>query len=246
MGGRRRCRTSVVVLGALIIQVAVGERIAWAQEVTPGAVRGRAAPVLHEADLAALGSGARWRTLIAGDTRKLPRHERVIVTDVMGRILMQADGTARGIDIPPQWMPVLCERGAGLILAHNHPAGHSLSLDDLSQFEKGGVAMVVALGHDGSLYAAAGGPKYRAASVAAVYMAASREVTRQARLHRLEASAFLVHRNHLVALALARAGVIVYRADLAHDRWRAFNSYAALCNDIVRAAEIKVGELLGG
>jgi hypothetical protein len=244
MGGRRRCWTSVVVLGALI-QVAVGGRIAWAQAVTAGAVGGGAAPVLREADLAALGPGARWRTLIAGEARKLPRHQRVIVTDAMGRILMQAEGTTRGIDIPPQWMPVLRERGAGLILAHNHPAGQSLSLEDLTQFEKRGVAMVVALGHDGSLYAAAEGPRYRETSFAALYMAASREVTRQVRLHKVEANAFLAHRNHFVALALARADVIVYRADLAHDRWRAYNSYAAPCGDITRAAEAAVRQLLG-
>jgi hypothetical protein len=244
MGGGGRCRRSVVVLGALI-QVALGARIVWAQDATAGAVGGGAAPVLHEADLPALGSAARWRALIAGDSRRLPRHERVIVTDAEGRILMQAEGTERGIDIPPQWMPVLRERGAGLILAHNHPAGQSLSLEDLTQFEKRGVAMVVALGHDGSLYAAAEGPRYRDASFAAVYMAASREVTRQVRLHKLEANAFLVHRNHFVALALARADVIVYRADLAHDRWRAYNSYAALCDDIVRAAEAAVRQLLG-
>jgi hypothetical protein len=244
MGGGRRCRTSVVVLGALI-QVAVGGRIAWAQAVTAGAVGGAAAPVLREADLAALGSAARWRALIAGDSRRLPRHERVIVTDAAGRILMQAEGSERGVDIPPQWMPLLRERGAGLILAHNHPAGQSLSLEDLTQFEKRGVAMVVALGHDGSLYAAAEGPRYRDASFAAVYLAASREVTHQVRLHKVEANAFLVHRNHLVALALARAGVIVYRADLAHDRWRAYNSYAAPCDDIVRAAEAAVRQLMG-
>jgi hypothetical protein len=201
-------------------------------------------PVVREADLAALGSAARWRILIAGDG-SLPPHERIIVTDGAGRILMRAEGTARGVDIPPQWMPMLRERGAGLILAHNHPAGQSLSIEDLSQFEKRGVAMVVALGHDGSLYAATEGPRYRDASFAAVYMAASREVTRQVPLHKVEANAFLLHRNHLVALALARAGVIGYRCDLAPPRARAFASYARPFDDIVAAAEAGVRELLG-
>ena len=217
MGGERRWRTSVVMLGALI-QVGMGGRIAWAQEGSPPAAERGAAPAVREADLAALGSAARWRALIAGDTRKLPRHERLIATGSDGRILLQAEGDERGVAIPPQWMPVLRERGAGLILAHNHPEGQSLSIDDLSQFEKPGVAMLVVVGHDGSLYAAAEGPRYRDASFAAVYMAAAREVTRQVRLHKVEADTFLVHRNHLVALTLARAGVIVYRAELAHDR----------------------------
>jgi hypothetical protein len=69
----------------------------------------------------------------------------------------------------------------------------------------------VALGHDLSLYAAAEGPLYWRASLPALYMAVSREVERQVRLHKVGAGALLVHRNHLVALALARAGVIGYR-----------------------------------
>jgi hypothetical protein len=48
-----------------------------------------------------------------------------------------------------------------------------------------------------------------------------------------------------VALALARAGLIVYRADLENGRWRAYDSYAALCDAIVGAAEAAVRQLLG-
>jgi hypothetical protein len=243
MGGGRRCRTSVVMFGALVL-AGLEARPARGQEGAPPAAGGGVEPVVRDTDLAALGSAARWRALIAGDG-SLPRHERVIVTDGAGRILMQAEGGDRRVAIPPQWMPALRERGAGLILAHNHPDGHSLSVDDLWQFEKRGVAIVVALGHDGSLYAAAEGPLYWRASVPALYMAASREVERQVRLHKVGAGALLVHRNHLVALALARAGVIVYRCDLAPRRARAFASYARPFDDIVRAAEARVRELLG-
>jgi predicted regulator of Ras-like GTPase activity (Roadblock/LC7/MglB family) len=228
-----------LVLGAADARADPGSRQRPAPDVAPEAAAG------PEAQLAALGPADRWRRLIAGDNWKLPRHERVIVTDAGGRILLQADGSERGVAIPPQWMPRLTEHGAGLILAHNHPNGHSLSLADLSQFEKRGVAMVVVVGHDGSLYAAAEGSRYRDASFAAVYVAASREVERQVRLHKVERNTVLMRHNHLVALALARAGVIVYRADLAPDRWRAYNSSALQCDDIVRAADAKVRQLLG-
>lgn len=243
MESGRSWRSGVAL--AVLVLVGMDVRAALGQAAASGAAAVGPAPAIRTADLAALGPAGRWRTLIAGDTRKLPKHERLIVTGSDGRILLQADGDERGVAIPPQWMPVLRERGAGLILAHNHPDGQSLSIDDLAQFEKRGLAVVVALGHDGSLYAAAEGPRYRDASFVAVYMAASREVERQVRLHKVEASAFVVHRNHLVALALARAGVIVYRSDLAYDRWHAYNSYAALCGDIVRAAEATVRQLLG-
>jgi hypothetical protein len=235
--------TSGVALMALVL-TGLDARPARAQEDSPPA--SGAAPAIREADLAALGSAARWRALIVGDARKLPPHERVILTDAAGRILLQAEGSERRIEIPPTWVPLLIAPDAGLVLAHNHPAGQSLSSEDLSHFDKRGIATMVVIGHDGSLYAAAKGPSYRDADFEALYMAASREVTRQVRLHKVEANAFLAHRNHLVALALARAEMIVYRADLAHDRWRAFNSYAALCDDIVRAAEAAVRRLLGG
>jgi hypothetical protein len=197
-----------------------------------------------ETKLAVLGPADRWRRLIAGDNRKLPRHERLIVTDAGGRILLQADGSARGVVIPPAWISLLRDPGAGLILAHNHPAGHSLSFDDLSHLGKGGVAMLVVVGHDGSLYAAAEGPSYRRASFAAIYMAATREVERQVPLHQVAAGTVDVHRNHLVALALARAGVILYRSELGADRSRIYNLYAGRCDEIVRAAEAAVRQLL--
>jgi hypothetical protein len=231
-----------LVLGAADARADPGSRQRPAPDVAPEAGAPAAGP---EANLAALGPADRWRRLIAGDNRKLPRHERLIVTDAGGRILLQADGSERGVVIPPEWMPLLRDRSAGLILAHNHPAGQSLSVEDLSQFEKRGVAMVVVVGHDGSLYAAAEGSRYRDASFAAVYMAASREVERQVPLHQVAASTVDVHRNHLVALALASAGVILYRSDLSPDRRRTYNSYAARCDDIVRAAEVKVRQLLG-
>jgi hypothetical protein len=198
-----------------------------------------------ETKLAVLGPADRWRRLIAGDNRKLPRHERLIVTDAGGRILLQADGSARGVVIPPAWISLLRDPGAGLILAHNHPAGHSLSFDDLSHLGKGGVAMLVVVGHDGSLYAAAEGPSYRRASFAAIYMAATREVERQVPLHQVAAGTVDVHRNHLVALALARAGVILYRSELGADRSRIYNWNAGRCDEIVRAAEAAVRQLLG-
>jgi hypothetical protein len=230
-----------LVLGAGDARADLGSPQRPGPAVTPEAGAAGAGP---EANLAALGPADRWRRLIAGDNRKLPRRERLIVTDAGRRILLQADGSARDVAIPPQWLPLLTEDGAGLILAHNHPKGHSLSLADLLQLENRGVAMMVVVGHDGSLYAAAAGPRYRDASLDEVFMAASREVERQVRVQKVGRHAFDVHRNHLVALALARAGVILYRSDLAPYRWRMDNGYAEQSDDIVRAAEARVRKLL--
>jgi hypothetical protein len=235
-----------IALIALVLGAAPGQADPrLGQRPAPDVAREAGAAVSEsETNFAALGPADRWRRLIAGDNRKLPRRERLIVTDAARRILLQADGSARGVAIPPQWMPLLTEDGAGLILAHNHPKGHSLSLADLLQLENRGVAMMVVVGHDGSLYAAAAGPRYRDASLDEVFMAASREVERQVRVQKVGRHAFDVHRNHLVALALARAGVILYRSDLAPYRWRMDNGYAEQSDDIVRAAEARVRKLL--
>ena len=208
---------------------------------------GAAAPApTRTENLREIGSANRWRTLIAGKAGVLPANERVVVADGAGRIIRSADGAEHGIEIPPDWMPLLRDPTAALVLAHNHPGGQSLSIDDLSQFEKRGVAVVIAVGHDGSLYAAAAGHSYEAARFAELYATASSEIQRLLRLHKPgSAGAVAMHRNHLVALALARAGVIAYRADLALDRRQAYNSYGLLFDDIIRGAAVKVRERCG-
>ncbi|OFW11508.1 MAG: hypothetical protein A3H96_00985 [Acidobacteria bacterium RIFCSPLOWO2_02_FULL_67_36] len=234
-----------VVLASAVVHAIPEQRTVAGARTAPG--DGAAVMPPTASDLKAVGSVDRWRRLIAGERGALPPYERLVVADRAGRILRRADGSGRGVGIPPDWMPLLCDRSAALILAHNHPEGQSLSIDDLSQFEKPGVAVTIAVGHDGSLYVAAAGRSYHAAEFAQVYAAASSEVTRMLRLHQsASAAAVTVHRNHLVALALARAGVIVYRADLGLERRQAYNSYGLQFDDIVHAAAAKVHDSSNG
>ena len=191
----------------------------------------------HQVDLKAIGGTQRWRTLIAGGRNRLPDHERLIVVSGAGEVVRRRDGDVGGVSVPPEWMPLLRDHAAEVTLAHNHPGGQSLSRDDLAQFEKPAVAIILAVGHDGSFYAAAAGRMYDSATFAGAYAAASSEIERLLRLRAPgSASALHLHRNHLVALALAQSHVILYRAELAQDRREAFTSCGLLFGDLVRGA----------
>ena len=46
-----------------------------------------------------------------------------------------------------------------VVLVHNHPANAGLSAADTQQLAKPGVAAIVAVGHDGSVFIASAGPR---------------------------------------------------------------------------------------
>src|SRR5262245_21599319 len=154
-----------------------------------------------------------------------PQRERLLVVTTDGVVVRSLDGDADHVAITVELDEELRREGADLILLHNHPNSSSLSGDDLSQLAKAGVAAVVALGHDGSVYAAARGPHFdtllcggeRYSDVrAAVHHMLLREVNPG------ESVADDSFTTHLAALALAKTGRLEYVPHLAPDRRAAF------------------------
>ena len=156
--------------------------------------------------------------------------ERLIVVDKDGRTVQSVDGAESHVVLSVDLDRLLTTPGASLTLVHNHPAGNGLSSDDLSQLEKAGVAMVVAIGHDGSMYSAARGNRFPATDFSgfddSVYGVARRNAEQVLKTER-EASAraaYDSHVQHVLATALDAAGVLDYAAALGPERRVSFSN----------------------
>jgi hypothetical protein len=150
--------------------------------------------------------------------------ERLVILAADGRVVRVVEGAERKVELSADLDRLLTTPGANLALIHNHPAGNGLSPDDLSQLEKAGVAMVVAIGHDGSIYSAARGARFPAVGVAGsddgLYeraRARADRVLREARDVKVR-STFDANVHHLVAEGLRAAKVLDYRAVLGAER----------------------------
>jgi hypothetical protein len=144
-----------------------------------------------------------------------PLAERLLAVSPAGDILMERDGERSMTRIDGEFRSLLLRPDLEVILVHNHPANAGLSGADMRQLANPAVAAVVAIGHDGSVYMAAAGPRFDAGSfVERQYAFADAEVTRRLRAERLSTqipiAAAEAHFSHLLALTLARAGVVQY------------------------------------
>lgn len=189
-------------------------------------VAGAGAPTSIEAVTTGKAGVQAWLRLLgvpdgAGDKYV---QERLIVLSPAGRIVYVATGRERTVALTVEVDTLLLTPAAGLTLVHNHPSGSGLSQDDLQQLEKPGVAAMVAVGHDGSVYVARRGPRFPSPGLVGfdgcVYTMtrkAADRVLAQTADARLRAR-FSEHLQHVVALGLARAGVLEYTARLAGER----------------------------
>jgi hypothetical protein len=144
-----------------------------------------------------------------------PSAERLLAVTPTGERLMERDGGRSSVSVGVEMDTLLRQEGRYVVLIHNHPSNAGLSAADIGQLAKPGVAAIVAVGHDGSVFVAAPGRRMDPDHVEdRQYAQASAEVTR--RLRRdwpLEHVPFAIadaHLNHLVARALAGTGVIDY------------------------------------
>lgn len=170
--------------------------------------------------------------------------ERLIVVAADGKVTRIVDGQVSHITLSADLDRALAQPGAGLTLVHNHPASHGLSPDDLGQLGKAGVRMVVAVGHDYSMYAAMRGARFPAEGFEGLDDNAYRRARAQAdrvlageRDPRLRA-AFDTHLHHVLGTALARAGILDYRARLGADRRTSFNDARLFLARVRDAAEV--------
>jgi hypothetical protein len=175
--------------------------------------------------------------------------ERVLIVSLSGETILEVKGREGRVSATDEMNERLYGEGPDVVLVHNHPSGTSLSANDLMQLSKRRTSVVVAIGHDGSVYAAAAGPRYAGAAFGrGQYGPACDEVERRlsfyssgplAASRRLTVPAF---RSHLVALALQRASVIEYHALLTPATQAKF---APLADDAERAVAAAARRLAG-
>ena len=135
-------------------------------------------------------SPGRWLAALGvpAEAGRSHTRERLVVLAADGRVVRVVEGAESHVELSADLDRLLTTPGAKLTLVHNHPSGNGLSPADLSQLEKAGVAMVVAVGHDGSLDAAARGARFPVVGIAgfdgAVYGEARRGAERVMRAER--------------------------------------------------------------
>lgn len=144
-----------------------------------------------------------------------PSAERLLAVTATGEPLMEREGGPSSVSVGVEMDRLLLQQDRFVVLMHNHPSNAGLSAADIGQLAKPGVAAIVAVGHNGSVFAAAPGRRMDPDHVEErQYPQASTEVTR--RLLKDWPSDHMpfaiadAHLSHLVAQALAKGGVIDY------------------------------------
>jgi hypothetical protein len=143
--------------------------------------------------------------------------ERLLAVTTSGELVMAREGGRTAVVIGVELDLLLRRPGSAIVLIHNHPSNTGLSAADIGQLSKAGVAAIVAICRDGSVYMAAAGPRMdRDFLESHQYFPAEAEVSRRMELARINSSRpdAIRLRGHLVARALAKAGIISYRADI--------------------------------
>ena len=165
--------------------------------------------------------------------------ERLIAVTPGGRLIAEREGEGAQVALGATLDARLVQPDGDIVLVHNHPSSTGLSMDDLGQLAKPGVLAVVAIGRDGSVYAATAGPRFPGDRFsdyvyAPARAAAERELRFNATGNTTELRAFLAH---VMSLALAQARVIVYQATLGADRQVAYDRNRQPLGRITAAAK---------
>lgn len=198
--------------GLLFAWVAFGT----AASTSPAGAHARSidvARLVSSLDLTDLGA-ARWLARLEANGSD-PAAERLLAVTATGEPVMERDGGRSSVDVGVDLDRLLRQQDRSIVLIHNHPSNVGLSAADIGQLARPGVAAIVAVGHDGSVFVAAPGPRMDPDHVEdRQYAEASAEVTRRLRKDwPSEHVPFAIadaHLNHLVARAMAGTGVIDY------------------------------------
>jgi hypothetical protein len=141
--------------------------------------------------------------------------ERLLAVNVTGGRLFERHGGSSSVVVDPELDDALHQSGRAIVLVHNHPTNVGLSVADMGQLAKPGVAAIVAIGHDGSVFIASAGPRFdrdffeeRQCAVASADVAKRLRVEWASR--HVSVAASDAHFNHLVTLVLAKAGIVQY------------------------------------
>lgn len=212
---RRGFKTLEIALLAILLSVP------WTVQLEAGGRDLRR--LLQSLELSGAGV-SRWLSAL-GVNGTDTRQERLIAVTSTGVIVGVVSGGDFTVTIAPALMERLDEPGADVVLVHNHPTSTSLSWADISFLTKPGVTAVVAVGHDGSVYAAMRGRRFACERVSRlVYQRAADEARRTLDLE-MQMSSWLSegvnlsqYLTHIMADTLAGMRVIEYRAVMSLDR----------------------------
>jgi hypothetical protein len=158
-------------------------------------------------------TGEYWMAALANDG-PMPRHERLLVVLPDGRVRDVVDGERDHVLLPVELTRELAERRLRVTLVHNHVTASGLSGADLRHLAKPGVATVVAVTSDDSLYEASAAARYGLfpdGHYQVLFGRVRDRLANEAWREREPLSALVPHLPHLVATVLHRARVIDYR-----------------------------------
>lgn len=173
--------------------------------------------------------------------------ECLLAVHVSGQPVQTRLGDAASVRVDAELDELLLRPGRSIVLVHNHPSSVGLSGPDLGQLAKPGVAAVVAIGHDGSVFAASAGPRMRGDFLESQqYVQAKSEITRRLRAEwsssGMSAGVSDAQLSHLVSLALAKARIIEYWYSLRGENRQSYEKARGALNRVVlgTAARLKV------
>jgi hypothetical protein len=167
--------------------------------------------------------------------------ERLLAVSMTGERLLERPGGSSSVRVDPELDRLLLLSDRTVVLIHNHPANVGLSGADLRQLTKPGVVAIVAIGHDGSVYMASGGPRLDWEFFEErQYAPAKAEVLQRLRTilpsGRVSVAASDAHGSHLVTRALERAGIIRYWFELRGARRESYESARSVFGQVVEGA----------
>ena len=135
-------------------------------------------------DLSGRGTAAWLRQL----ERNGAATERLLAVTTSGELVMAREGGRTAVAIGVELDLLLRRPGSAIVLIHNHPSNTALSAADIGQLSKPGVAAVVAICRDGSVFMAAAGPRMDGDFLEShQYFAADAEVSQRMELARINA-----------------------------------------------------------
>jgi hypothetical protein len=172
-----------------------------------------------------------------------PPTERLLAVSVTGERFFERHGGSSSVVVDPELDNKLRQPDMAVALVHNHPTNVGLSVADMGQLAKPGVAAIVAIGHDGSVFIASAGSRFDRNFFEDRQCAlASTEVVKRLRAEwpsrRVSVAASDAHFNHLVTLALAKAQIVQYWFNLRGTERGSYElARAVFGNVVVGAAE---------
>lgn len=170
--------------------------------------------------------------------------ERLLAVSPTGDLLLTRRGGSSFVRLDGELETLFARPETSLVLVHNHPRNVGLSYDDLRVLAKPGVAAIVAIGHDGSVFLASAGIGMTAGEFRKLHARTAGEVLKKLRSEwlsrRVPVEVRDAHFRHLVTAALARAGVVHYWVALRGPARQTFDRARLFFNWVIVGAAERV------